>query len=597
MATWDHTVDLVVVGSGGGAMVAALTAHAAGLSPLVLEKTEYYGGSTALSGGGVWIPNNYLLRRDGVEDSFDKALTYMQATIGDRTPRALQEAYLRNAPAMIEFLRDHTPVRFQRMARYPDYYPERAGGMIGRSLEPVPFDGRKLGDDLATLRPQMLEVPAGLAFTADEFNDLGMIMSTWRGKATAIKVGLRTAWNMATRTQYLTMGRSLSAQLRLALKERQIPLWLNSPVTDLIVEDDRVTGVVVERNGQPLRIAARRGVVLAAGGFARNQALREQYHPQPSSAAWSVANPADTGDAIQIGMAHGAAVDLMDDAWWGPSSVMPDGKPMFHVGERSCPGSIIVDAAGQRYTNESASYVDVVHAMYERQATGAQAIPSFFIMDQRYRSRYIFGTLFPGQPIPQEYYDRGYITRADTLAELADRCGIDAHGLIATVERFNRFARAGRDEDFGRGDSAYDRYYGDPTVTPNPCLAPIETPPFYAVRMYPGDLGTKGGLLTDECARVLRADRTPIAGLYATGNTMASVMGTTYPGPGATIGPSMTFGYVAALHAAGVDKVPPAPPRLEHERRDGKLSAFAAGFAVGAGVGGAILAGRRGRRS
>lgn len=250
-------------------------------------------------------------------------------------------------------------------------------------------------------------------------------------------------------------------------------------------------------------------------------------------------------------MKIGAKLDLMDDAWWGPSSVPPNQPVMFHVGERSYPGGIMVNAAGKRFTNRSASYVDVVHAMYEKHTAEVPHIPAFFIMDQRYRSKYIFGTLFPGQPIPKAYFESGYFRKADTIAGLAQQCGIDPTNLVETIERFNYFARRGVDEDFHRGDSAYDRYYGDPTVKPNPCLAPIEQPPFYAVPMVPGDLGTKGGLVIDECARVLRADGTPIPGLYAIGNSSASVMGNTYPGPGSTIGPAMTFGYVAAKHIAG----------------------------------------------
>ncbi len=552
MAHWDLTQDVVVVGTGGGGMTAALVAAQAGLAVLVVEKSEYYGGSTALSGGGLWIPNNYLLQRDGLDDSFEKARTYLQGIVGDRTPQSLQDAYLRDAPEMVKYLASNSHVRFHRSKGYADYYPERPGGMVdGRAIEGSPFDGSKLGQDLDQLRPMGIKIPAGLAFTASEYNRLGMITSTWAGKQTALKVGVRTIYNVLAGVKYLALGPALIARLRLSLKDEGVPVWLNSPLTDLVMENGSCVGVVVEQEGKPVRIRAQKGVVLAAGGFAHNQAMREQYQKAPVNHEWSSANPANTGDAIQLGMKVGAKVDLMDDAWWGPSSLPPNAPVMFHVGERSYPGAIMVNAAGKRFTNEAASYVEVVHAMQEKHTAAVPHIPATFIMDSRYRSKYIFGTLFPMQSIPTSYFTSGYFKRGDTIEELARQCGMDPQSLAATVARFNQFARNGVDEDFRRGDSAYDRYYGDPTVKPNPCLAPIEKPPFYAVQMVAGDLGTKGGLVMDEHARVLREDGSVIEGLYVAGNNSASVMGNTYPGAGSTIGPSMTFGYIAAKHIAG----------------------------------------------
>ncbi|MFW6070740.1 MAG: FAD-binding protein, partial [bacterium] len=508
-----------------------------------------------------------------------KARTYLANTVGDRVPQARQDAYLHNAPEMVAYLTGNSHVQFQRAVGYADYYPERPGGMVdGRALEAVPFDGGKLGDEFDRLRKPAMEAPAGLAFTVSEFNKLGMIMSTWTGKWTAFKVGVRTIYNIVAGVKYLTLGQALAARLRYSLQEAGIPLWLNTPLTELVFEDDAVVGVVAEREGREVRIGANKGVVLAAGGFAHNQEMREEFQPSPVKAEWSSAHKGNTGDAIRLGMKAGAAVDLLEDAWWGPSSVPPDGEPMFHVGERSYPGSIMVNAAGRRFTNEAASYVDVVHAMYELHSEETPHVPATFIMDQRYRNKYIFGTLFPRQPIPDHYYESGYVKRADTLEELAEQCGVDPQGLVETVERFNRFARTGVDEDFGRGASAYDRYYGDPTVEPNPCLAPIDEPPFYAVQMVPGDLGTKGGLVVDEHARVLRDDGAPIPGLYATGNNSASVMGNTYPGPGSTIGPAMTFGYVAAKHLAGGDIRPTGPlPPAHGGLTDGQRLALGGG--------------------
>lgn len=560
MTNWDYTTDVLVVGSGGGGMTAALVAAQAGLAVLIIEKSEYYGGSTALSGGGLWIPNNHLLQRDGLDDSLEKARTYLANTVGSRTPPVLQEAYLKSAPEMVLYLASNSHLRFHRSIGYADYYPERPGGMTdGRAIEASPFDGGKLGEDLAKLHPMAIKIPAGLAFTASEYNKLGMITSTWAGKLTALKVGARMIFNRIVGVKYLALGQALIARLRLSLKDEKVPLWLNTPLRELVLEDGVVLGAVAEKNGKLLRIRANKGVVLAAGGFAHNQKMREAFQRAPVNSEWSSATKGDTGDAIQAGIGVGAAIDLMDDAWWGPTSVPPDAPVMFHVGERSYPGAIMVNAAGQRFTNESASYVEVVHAMYRHHSKEVQHIPATFIMDQRYRDKYLFGTLFPRQKIPQRYLESGYIKRADALEGLAKRCGIDPRQLLETVQRFNQFARSGVDEDFHRGASAYDRYYGDPTNKPNPCLAPIERPPFYAVQMVPGDLGTKGGLVIDEYARVLRGDSTPIVGLYAVGNNSASVMGNTYPGAGSTIGPAMTFGYLAAKHMANGQLRPIGP--------------------------------------
>jgi 3-oxosteroid 1-dehydrogenase len=541
-------------------MTAALVAAQAGLDALVIEKTEYYGGSTAMSGGGLWIPNNYLLQQDGLDDSEERARTYLASTVGDRVPQAFQDAYLKNAPEMVRYLVAHSHMRFHRSKNYADYFPERPGGMAdGRAIEASPFDGRKLGDDFKQLKPSIISIPAGLAFTASEYNKLGMVMSTWAGKWTALKVGLRTVFNLLTGVKYLALGQALIARLRLSLKEAGVPIWLNTGLHELVFENGAVIGIVAEQNGKPMRIRARKGVILAAGGFEHNQAMRDELQPHPLKHEWSSGNGGNIGEAIQLGMKAGAAVDLMEDAWWGPTSMMPGIGPMFHVGERGYPGGIMVNGAGRRFTNESAGYTEVVHAMYEKHTEAVPHVPCTFIMDSRFRSKYIFGTIFPGQPIPQSYYDTGYIKRADTLAELAALCGLDPQGLVEEVEKFNRFARAGVDQDFGRGQSAYDRYYGDPNNRPNPCLAPIQKAPFYGVEFVAGDLGTKGGLVTDETARVLKTDGKVIPGLYAIGNTSASVMGNTYPGAGSTIGPAMTFGYVAARHLAE-GKIRPVGP-------------------------------------
>jgi len=378
-------------------------------------------------------------------------------------------------------------------------------------------------------------------------------------------VTARMLRSRVTGSRPLTMGQALAAGLRAGLTAAGVPVWLATPLTGLETDEadeadeagpvgqagqGRITGVRVLRDGQPATIRARRGVLLASGGFERNERMREKYQRPPVSVAWTTGAEGNTGEGIEAGQAAGGALDLMDDAWWGPAIPLGRG-PYFCLAERSLPGCILVNGAGSRFVNEAAPYVDTVHAMYDHHAPGNSHIPAWLIADQRYRNSYLFAGLAPRQPIPRRWYQSNVVYTGATITGLASQIEVPPEALAATVTRFNAFARAGRDEDFHRGDSAYDRYYGDPRRRPNPCLAPLETPPFYAVRMVPGDLGTKGGLRTDERARVLRDDGTPIAGLYAAGNASASVMGHSYAGAGATIGPAMTFGYLAALDLAG----------------------------------------------
>jgi 3-oxosteroid 1-dehydrogenase len=344
------------------------------------------------------------------------------------------------------------------------------------------------------------------------------------------------------------MGQALAAGLRAGLVASGVPVWLDTPLAGLVVDGGRVAGVRAMRDGEPLQIRARRGVLIATGGFERDEQMRRRYQRGPIGTEWTTGAAGNTGDGIRAGLDIGAATGLMDDAWWGPSIALPGG-PYFCLAERSLPGCVLVNGAGQRFVNESAPYVDAVHAMYEADTPENPHIPAWLIFDQRYRDRYVFAGLPPHRPLPRRWYAAGSVVRADDLAGLAQAAGVDADGLVKTVARFNEFAAAGRDEDFGRGDSAYDRYYGDPRLA-NPNLAPLARPPFYAVKIVPGDLGTKGGLRTDERARVLREDGTVIEGLFAAGNASEAVMGRSYAGAGATIGPAMTFGYIAALTMA-----------------------------------------------
>lgn len=543
MAT--HAFDLVIVGSGAAGLVAAIVAYQRGLKPLVVEKAAVWGGTSALSGGGLWIPNNHLMRTDGENDSFESALQYMEAVVHEVGPASSRErkiAFLKNGPLMAKLLAD-VGLPWQRGRRYPDYYPAKPGFRIGRIIEGKPFNGKRLGVWLKTMR-RAARPP--LTLTTETVSQLPTAIRSARSFSTTLGVFAQTLAFIVTGRTPLSLGEALVAQLMLFVQRFGIEVRLSTALRDLVFENGRVVGVLVESEGVPAVIRASVGVLLCAGGFARNPEFRR--HHQGVTGEWSSASPDDQGDAIQIGIAVGAATALMDDAWWGPSFVYPDGTPAFSIWERTLPGSIIVDANGERYFNEAESYVDAGHAMLERNRT-VTAIPSWLIMDARFRRRYLFGVMPPGLT-PRALLEQGFFRKAATLEELALACGIDPSRLSRTVDRHNGFARTGIDEDFRRGGNICDQYWADPSNKPNSSLAPIERGPFLACQVYPGDLGTKGGLLTDEHSRVLRHDGTVFEGLYATGNTAASVMGRTYPGPGSTLGSAATFAFIAANHAA-----------------------------------------------
>jgi 3-oxosteroid 1-dehydrogenase len=551
VATDQAEFDVVVVGSGAAGLTAALTAACHGLSVVVCEKTGWFGGSTARSGGGLWVPGNEVLRRAGVADTPEQARAYLAHVSGGCVSAERQRALLDHGPAMLSFVRAHAPVDFAWVPGYADYYPEAPGGLAqGRSIEPRPMNGRVLGAELPHLNPPYLPAPPGVTITQADYRWLSLGPRHPRAVLASVKVAGRMARTRLLRQRLLSMGQALAAGLRAGLAAQQVPVWLDTPMTGLHLADGRAAGVTVTRNGRPALIRAARGVVLAAGGFERNAAMRRHYQRPPIGTEWTTGSPGNTGDAIAAGAAAGAALDLMDDAWWGPSIPLPSG-PYFCLAERSLPGCLLVNGAGQRFVNESAPYVDAVHAMYAGHSDAVPHIPSWLIFDQRYRNSYVFAGLPPGRSLPRRWSAVGSVHRAGTVAGLAASAGLGPAALEATVARFNGFAKAGRDTDFHRGDSAYDRYYGDPRRRPNPNLGALATPPFYAVKIVPGDLGTKGGLRTDERARVLRPDGSAIPGLYAAGNTSAAVMGHSYAGAGATIGPAMTFGYIAALDLAG----------------------------------------------
>jgi 3-oxosteroid 1-dehydrogenase len=544
------TYDVVVIGSGAAGMTAALTAAKKGLSCVVVEKAPTFGGSAARSGAGIWLPNNSVIKAAGVPDTPAKAAQYLAAVVGDDVPADRQKAFLDHGPAMLSFVMANSPLRFRWMEGYSDYYPELPGGLPnGRSIEPDQLDGNVLGAELARLNPAYLATPPGMVVFGADYKWLALTAVSAKGIAVATECLARGTKAALLGQKPLTMGQALAGGLRAGLLSAGVPVWLDTPLTDLHIENGAVTGAVVTRDGSPGLLRARRGVIVGSGGFEHNAAMREQYQEQPV-AHWSVGAKENTGDGIRAGQRAGADVALMDDAWWGPAIATP-GQPWFCLAERTLPGGLLVNAAGARFVNEAGPYSDVVHTMYERDTPAARHIPAWLIVDQNYRNRYLFKDIVPTFPFPAEWYDAGAVHKAWSLDALASAIGVPAGALRATVDRFNSLARQGDDADFGRGDSAYDHYYTDPSVQPNSCLAPLWLPPYYALRIVPGDLGTKGGLLTDARARVLRPDGSVIRGLYAAGNASAAVMGRSYAGAGSTIGPAMTFGYVAALDLAG----------------------------------------------
>ncbi len=548
--SWDYKTDVLVVGSGGGGMTAALMAKDQGNDVLCIEKGRAYGGSTAMSGGTVWIPNNHLMKRLGCQDSEEEAFQYLQSITEGRVREDRLWSYLASGPRMLEYLEKHSRVRFAIVRRMCDYYQNAKGAKPeGRSLEAVPISIRRLTKGFDQIQDHRISRQASL--TVNEA--VAMLDSSWWGRLGAIRIFARYYLDptrcVGKGDSRLTLGNALVARLRLSLADRNIPVWLETPAHSLIVDAGRVAGLEALRSGRITRIGARKAVILAAGGFAHNQAMREQHQRGPVSTAWSAASRNDTGDAIRMASEIGAALDFMYDAWWASTSLVSGwSKPIVSIVERNLPGSIMVNKMGRRFTNEAAPYSDVVKAQYASHWQGHDAVPAYLIIDSRFRSRYLTGPMMPGKT-PKMFIDRGYIRMSDTIEGLARQCGIDPVGLISEINAFNANAAKGKDQEFGRGDSLLDRFYGDPSVRPNSCLRPVDKPPFYAIEMWPGDIGTKGGLRTDAQARVLREDGAVIESLYAIGNCSSPVMGASYAGGGATISSSMVFGYIAALNA------------------------------------------------
>ena len=564
--SFDHTVDVLVIGSGGGGMTAALAADASGLDTLIVEKSPHFGGSTALSGGGIWVPGAPSQRKAGYVPDPDAVFEYLKQITGGMVSDARLRQYVEAAPEMMEFLQNLSPwLEFVWKPGYADYYPELPGGSeLGSTINVPAIDLRKLGDEEQNLLHPLALAPKGIWFAPKDLRLFYQVRQNWRGKAVLVKLIWRMFRARVFGDRMAAIGQSLAARLRLALTQQGIPLWLSSPMTELVTDvDGTVTGAVVEQEGRQRRIHARRGVILASGGFDHDMSWRRQHLPVLEK-DWSFGNPAAMGDGIRAGEKVGGSTDLLDEAWWFPAICWPDGRLQFMLNERMMPSQFVVNGDGKRFINEAAPYMDFAHAMIEGQRSGVEHIPCWLVTDIRSFHRYVVAGHLPipkvpfapvptGRKVPKAWLDSGVVKEANSLEELAAKIEVPAANLRATAERFNALARSGHDDDFNRGDSAYDNYYGDPTL-PNPNLYPLGKPPYYAFQIILGDLGTSGGLRTDEFARVLRDDDSVVKGLYAVGNTSAAVMGRSYAGAGATIGPAMTFGYVAAKHLASTSE-------------------------------------------
>jgi succinate dehydrogenase/fumarate reductase flavoprotein subunit len=549
----DTSVDLLVVGSGTG-MAAALAAHELGLSVLIVEKSSYVGGSTARSGGALWLPAGPVLADAGANDTAERAATYLDAVVAGSAPPQRSAGFLTHLPATVEMLRRMTPLRLFWARDYSDYHPEEPGGSAaGRTCECRPLDTSILGEYRTRLRPGVLEAGVSIPTTGADYRWMNLVIRVPRkGIPTFAKRVAQGFGGRLLGRRYAAGGQGLTAGLFAGVLRAGIPVWTDTTLLRLETDGSRVSGAVVGHDGHEVTISARRGVVLATGGFDHSMEMRWKFQSESLGADFSLGAESNTGDGIRAGQELGADIDLMDQAWWFPAvAPLPGKAPIVMLAERSLPGCLIVDQQGRRFGNESTDYMTFGQRLLERERSGSPIETMWIIFDQQYRNSYVFGAeLFPRMPIPQAWYDAGIAARADSLAGLAVHIGVPVADFAQTMARFNESACAGEDPDFGRGRSAYDRYYGDPTITPNPNLRPLVKGPFYAVKMVLSDLGTCGGLKADERARVLREDGNAIDGLYAIGNTAANAFGTTYPGAGATIAQGLVYGYIAALDAA-----------------------------------------------
>jgi 3-oxosteroid 1-dehydrogenase len=561
MHEWQKEVDVLVIGSGAGGLLSALVASHNHADVLIVEKEKLWGGTSATSGAGIWIPASDQAKAAGFEDKTSDAFKYVRKLSAKNVPDANIRAFVDNAAPMLRWLGEHSSIEYHAFP-YPDYHAENPGGSPSgfRTHMPSPIDGKRLGKDVETLR---FASPAACLFgyLNWHFDETYIMLFRAPGWWWHLTKSLARYWFdwpfrfKSRKDRRLTLGNALVGGLRIALKERNVPLWLNSPMETLILDKGKVTGAVICKDGESIRIKANKAVILAAGGFDKNQAMRDEHAPLYRNAQYSGGTGGNTGDSIRAGQDIGAQTLNLQSTWAAPVFYVP-GEPGGRLStiERALPGCIMVNQNGKRYLNEAASYHITGQAMARREKEHGDASPTWFVFDHTYRHLYPAGPVYPLMP---DWMHRGEVRAmlksGRTIEELAGEINVDPARLAATVERFNAYAAKGEDPDFHRGDAAYDKMYGDPRVTPNPCLRPLSKGPFYALPMYPGDIGTNGGLLTNDKAQVIGKGGKPVPGLYAIGNNAASAMGESYPGAGVTIGPAMTFGFVAAKHITGAN--------------------------------------------
>ncbi|MCV9938407.1 FAD-dependent oxidoreductase [Boseaceae bacterium BT-24-1] len=549
--------DLLVVGSGAGGMSAAITARLAGLDVLMVEKTDRIGGTTALSGGGLWVPANPLARAAGVEDDIAAAQRYVESLAGNHVDPPLLEAFLAAGPDMVSFFHAHTDVRFVSATRFPDYHPDRPGAGVGRTLLTESFDSRELGEGRAMLREPLRQMTLG-GMTLASGDELWHFLRASRSARSALYVARVMARYQLDKIRFgfgtrLTNGNALAARLLRTLLRLDVRIWRSAAVTELSIDATKREALVARDGGRPVRIVARRGIVLACGGFPHDEALQRRLFPHVLSGNRhaSPAPAGNQGDGLRLGAAAGGQVrsDLVQAAAWVPVSIISEReKSVFpHLVDRQKPGIIAVDRSGRRFVNEAESYHAFVPAMVAATPSGEKVV-AHLVCDHRAIRKYGLGYVKPW-PLPIGPHLRsGYLKRGRTPEELAAVLGFDPRQFCETIDSFNGHAEIGQDPEFGRGGSAYNKFMGDPSHGPNPCLAPLRNPPYYAVRLEIGDLGTFAGLKVNADARVLDQLGRPIDGLYAVGNDMASVLGGSYPGAGSTLGPAMVFGFLAGRH-------------------------------------------------
>jgi succinate dehydrogenase/fumarate reductase flavoprotein subunit len=541
--------DVIVVGSGASGLTAAITAARRGAKVLVLEKTDHFGGTTAISGGGIWIPGNHLAAAAGHADPPGAARQYIAGVVGENMRAEVVDSYLQAGPEMLRFLEANSEVAFAVADHSPDWHQDVAGASAdGRLLRPLEYDARKLGSAFNELRPPRAEfnAPGGFMIDLPDLPHLMNAKSSFASFRYMLRLLLRFGRDRLAgfkRGARLTMGNALAARLLKSAKDAGVTLWREATVTALLRDGGRVTGVRVTRDKAVQTLTVRRGVVLASGGFSANGQLRRAYMPYPDQHV-SIMAGCNTGDGMNMGLDIGASLDgeNVANGVWAVASTLkkPDGTTAVyaHLIDMSKPGCIAVNKAGQRFGNEaSVEFVDAMHK------TGA--VPAWLVADARFLKAYGLGMVFPGGMGLKRLLAAGYITEAPTLAELARKIGVDAAGLEQTAATMNRYAANGIDPDFHKGDSALDRDLGDPKHTPNPCLGTAETAPFYAVQINPGDGSTTVGLRIDGRARVLDSAGQPIEGLYAAGLDANSIWRGTQPAHGCNVGPAMTLGYIA----------------------------------------------------